>query len=58
MEGGELFLRGIILVDLCELEILNEVDHTMVSKCWSSSYLRTISSVIATLRGFMGCAKA
>jgi hypothetical protein len=54
VEGGELFLCGVVLVDLCEFEVLNEVEHTIVSKCWSSSYLRTISSVIATLNGFMG----
>ena len=58
VKGGELFLRGVVLVYLCEFEILNEGVRTIVSKCWSSSYLRTISSVIATLNGFMGCAKA
>ncbi len=58
VEGGELFLSGVVLVDLCELQILNEGSRTIVSKCWSSSYLRTISSVIATLNGFIGCAKA
>jgi hypothetical protein len=58
VEGGELLLRGVVLVDLRELEVLNDATRTIVSKCWSSSYLRTISSVIATRNGFIGCAKA
>lgn len=58
VEGGEFLLGGVVLVDVSEFKVLRAVRGTMVSKCWSSWYLRTISSVMATRSGFMGWAKA
>jgi hypothetical protein len=58
VEGGEVFLVGVVVVYLPELQVLGGSRGTMVSKCWSNWYLRTISSVMATRSGFIGCAKA
>lgn len=58
VEGGEFFLIGVVAVEFGELEVLSGREATMVSKWLSSWYLRTISSVMATRRGFMGWAKA
>jgi hypothetical protein len=58
MESSEFLLGGIVLIDIRKLEILNSWTLTIVSKCWSMLYFLTISSVMATLSGFMGCAKA
>lgn len=42
VEGGQFLLGGVVLVDICEFQVLSEWEGTMVSKCWSSWYLRTI----------------